>query len=212
MIERARLQVVVLAAGASSRLGEPKALARIGDRAAIDHLLDGAKGLQGCAPPIVVTGKDHDPISAHLHGRDVLVVHCQDWRSGRLASLAAAGALVNRAADLVVAPVDVPLVLATTFRALQTHWERAGAPERGWLAPCLRQGPVDDRRFGHPVLIGRGLAQRLGSFGADTPLKALRAEAEPLLAVETDDPAVIDDLDTQSDLAALCAALDRRSR
>ena len=117
---------------------------------------------------------------------------------GRGGSLAAAAAYLPER-DLLVAPVDVPLVPAAVFRRLLEEWAFAGAPERGWLAPFLGPG----RRFGHPVILGRGLARGLGSRPATAPLKLTRATADPVWGVEVFDPGILDDLDSPADLQRL---------
>jgi CTP:molybdopterin cytidylyltransferase MocA len=99
--------------------------------------------------------------------------------------------------------VDVPLVPTEVFAALRGAWERAGAPALGWLAPWVL---ADGRRaHGHPIVIGRALAQRVLAEPGERPLKSFRAGADPLLEVETRSLAILDDLDTPADLARLRA-------
>ncbi|MEZ5976675.1 MAG: hypothetical protein R3F34_00420 [Planctomycetota bacterium] len=88
------------------------------------------------------------------------------------------------------------------FRALFEAWSSAGAPERGWLGSFVA-GADGRRRFGHPVLLGRGLAGEATALDPDAPLNRLREGADPLLAVEVASYAVLEDLDTPADLAEL---------
>ncbi|MBM3986663.1 MAG: hypothetical protein FJ294_01745 [Planctomycetes bacterium] len=191
------VRAVVLAAGESRRLGEPKALAHIGSRKALEHLLAALACVD--ADPLVVTGAHAEEIRAHC-ARPASWLHNPRWSEGRTSGvIAARDALPG--ADLLIAPVDVPMVRATTIAAILRAWHDAGRPEAGWLAPRLRaQGT-----FGHPVLVGRELLRRLD---AGKELRALRAFAQPLLAAEVDDPAILDDLDTRSDLDALRQRLE----
>jgi CTP:molybdopterin cytidylyltransferase MocA len=91
------------------------------------------------------------------------------------------------------------------FAALAAAWRAAGAPERGWLAPCVRTaaGP----RYGHPIVLGRGLAATLAEAPADAPLWSLRAAARPLFSAAVESLSVLDDLDGPDDLARLRAKL-----
>ncbi len=199
------LALVILAAGESSRLGEPKALVRLRDRepsTPLAWLLDASRS---CAtePALVVTGADHAPIAAACPG-GIEVLENARWREGRTGSVRLA-ARARPGRDLLLAPVDVPLVPAEVFRALAEEWSRRGRPERGWLAPWLRVG--GGARHGHPVVIGRSLLGDLEGFSRDQPLSELRGRAAPLLGIEVASPAVLDDLDRPEDLLRLRAGL-----
>lgn len=212
-----RLSAVVLAAGASSRLGQPKALAGIGGRAALERLVGALLEGLGSAPVVVVGRHAGEIAAADLDLGGAELVTAERWREGRTASLAAGlAALARRAApaggegaegplpDVLVAPVDVPLVAPSTVARIAGAWADAGAPPRGWLAPRLRD-PAGGHRHGHPIALGRALAAAALGLDPSEPLRTLRASAAPLLAVEVDDPAIVDDLDTQADLERMRA-------
>ena len=159
--------------------------------------------------PLVVSGAEHDAIAAAVAelrrtaGLRVEVVRNTAWRDGRSGSVRVAQE--HRAGrDLCIAPVDVPLVPAAVFDALAGAWQRAGRPATGWLAPSTRPpGSTAGERFGHPVVVGRELAATLKGLPPDASLRTLRARAAPLLSVAVASIAVLDDLDSPSDLEAL---------
>ena len=187
--------LVILAAGASRRLGQCKALARLGPRTVLARLLEAAADGLGATPALVVTGAQGAEIAAAGPWAAELLAN-PDWAAGRTRGLALAAAhLAGR--DLCVAPVDVPLVPAEVFAGLAGAWRAAGAPPRGWLAPRCGE------RFGHPLILGRELVASLATWDADRPLKELRALAQPLLAWPTERAEVLDDLDTPADLERL---------
>jgi molybdenum cofactor cytidylyltransferase len=193
------LAVVVLAAGRSLRLGECKALVDLGGRTPLDRLLDASSGL-GDAPALVVTGAHHERIVRALEQRrsPFEVALNADWASGRTGSVRVAWKR-RRGFDLLLAPVDVPMVPREVFEALAGAWSAAGAPPRGWLAP--RHGARGG--FGHPIVVGRELAAGVETLAPDTPLRELRDLAEPRWAVEVASPEVLDDLDDPGDLERL---------
>ena len=198
------LALVVLAAGASERLGEPKALTRLGPGAPgtpLELLLAAGERL-GSERALVVAGRDAGALSAALSGRPVDCVTNPGWRAGRTGSVQLA-VRERPERDLCLAPVDVPLVPGAVFGALADEWARLGRPGLGWLAPCVRVS--GERRFGHPVIVGRVLCQLLKTFPPDRPLRLLRASSTPLSFLEVASEAILDDLDSPADLERLRA-------
>lgn len=135
---------LLLAAGAGSRMGMPKALVHDEHGSwlarAVRVLREG-----GCPRVVVVLGAGADeaePLVAGLSG--VSVVRSADWASGMGASLATGLAAIDGDAVLVHL-VDLPDVTsAVVARVL------AVGPTRGTLARASYDG-----RPGHPVLLGR---------------------------------------------------------
>jgi len=191
--------LVILAAGASERLGEVKALVDLGGRRALDRLVEA--GSPSFGVPLVIGGAHFEVIRALAPPR-CEVVENPRWRSGRTGSAALAAAW-RPGRDLCLAPVDVPLVPAAVFAALERTWREHGFPPRGWLAPRHAD------RFGHPIIVGRELAAELVTLEETSPLRALRDRAGPLLSVEVPAEEVLDDLDSPADLARIRSRLAR---
>lgn len=198
--------VVILAAGAGRRLGQPKGAADLLGGSTLAHLQRAARfGAGADFEGVVVTGAHADRLRPHL-ALGFREVHCATWEAGRTGSLAAAAATCP-GRDLCVAPVDVPCVPPGVFRALLGAWEAAGSPERGWLAPSWRPANAGEEpgavRFGHPLLLGRGLAAELPHADADRPLREWRGRAERVWSERVESPAILDDLDRPEDLREL---------
>ena len=173
---------LLLAAGAGSRHGSPKALRRGDDGEpwllrAIDALREG-----GCSPVIVVLGARGDEAERLLPGRgetpergdDLVVVHAHDWAQGVSASLraglAAAAALEPAPAAVAVVPVDVPDLDGRVVARLIGDGPNDDDDATSVGPDTLRQAGFDGRP-GHPVVIGRRhwapLGERLaGDTGA----------------------------------------------
>lgn len=181
---------VVLAAGAGSRYGQPKALVRGDD--GTPWLVRTVTTLQasGCSPVLVVLGARAAEAEALLNDAEppldnVTVVHADDWAEGLSASLRAALQAAGRLAAptaptaLAVVPVDVPdLNPATVQRLLALPG--SGSTDPRVTGRTLRQA-VFGGRPGHPVLIGREhwgplLATLTGDSGARHYLAAAGAE------------------------------------
>lgn len=186
--------LVILAAGASTRLGECKALARIGSRSVLERLRDEGACFDAHLP-LVVTGADHAAIvAANIEG--IEIARNERWSLGRTSG-AQLAARMRPNLDACFAPVDVPLVPRAVFEVLARAWSEAGSPARGWLAPRHAE------RFGHPIVVGRALLEELAEFGPDQPLSMLRARAAAVFSVDVESESVLDDLDTRDDLARL---------
>jgi CTP:molybdopterin cytidylyltransferase MocA len=177
---------LLLAAGAGSRMGRPKALV-VGDdgtpwlHASIARLQGG-----GCRRVTVVLGAAADE-AARLVPADVHVVVAADWDEGMGASLRAGLAALDHDADAVlVTLVDLPDITAEVVRRVV-----AAATGPGVLARATYSGTP-----GHPVLIGRDhwddvRATASGDKGARDYLAA-----HEVVAVECADLATGRDVDT----------------
>jgi CTP:molybdopterin cytidylyltransferase MocA len=137
---------LLLAAGAGTRMGLPKALMQDDDgtwwlRRAVTALRDG-----GCSNVVVVLGAKADDAREILDGIDVGVVVALGWEIGLAASLRTGlQSLDSRADAALVSLVDLPDVDAAVVRRV---FIRATGPDV--LARATYRG-----RPGHPVLLGR---------------------------------------------------------
>lgn len=167
---------LVLAAGAGTRYGGPKGLARDPDGApwvvrAIEMLRDA-----GCRRILVAVGargvEVADLVTTAAGDGDVDVVRVEDWADGLSASLRAgllAAGAVPDAEAVVVTPVDTPDAPAAAARRVI---ESLGADPSAGLAQA-----VYGSRPGHPVVIGAAhlravIASLSGDRGARPYLRA----------------------------------------
>lgn len=161
---------LVLAAGAGTRFGASKQLARLDDRPLLEHALTAIAAASSLTRTVVVVGHNAHEIlsSVDLHGAEPLL--CSGWGEGQSASLrcgvaALAGA---GAAAVVVTLGDQPFI---DPRAI----ERVIAA-RSANADAVRA--IYAGRPGHPVLLERslfaGVAQLTGDTGARELLRHAR--------------------------------------
>lgn len=162
---------IVLAAGAGSRAGGPKALRADGGRPWVVRASQALRG-GGCTRVLVVLGAASDEARALVAPGDDVVV-AGDWADGLSASLRAglAGAAeIPDAVAAVVTLVDLPDLPSTAVRRVS----RGAAPE------VLRRAVVHGRPS-HPVLLGRDhwpalAAELTGDAGANAYLRAHAAD------------------------------------
>ena len=196
------LRAIVLAAGASSRMGRPKSALPVPGAADpgdtfLRHL--GNTLLRAGLPQIaIVTG------AAPLHAREawpvsdprVRFVQNDAWEEGQLSSLRH-GILSVSAPELeavLVALVDVPLVSRPTVQRLIEVWRRR-------RPPIVR--PSHGGVHGHPVIFDCVTFDDL--LTADLPEGAktiVHAHHDQVVNVEVDDRGAFLDFDTPSDLRA----------
>ena len=187
---------LVLAAGGSSRLGEPKQLLPFGSGTLLDHTLGTARA-SGFDQLIVALGGSSEEVRRQMDLSGAEVVENPDFGEGCSSSIAAGlGAVDPRAEALVLMLGDQPGVTAETVRALV-----AGRGEGTRMAVCR----YDDGR-GHPLAFGRELFGELEELHGDKAVWKLmdRYEAE-LVEVPIPGP-VPPDVDTREDYEAIMAA------
>ncbi|MBL6721308.1 MAG: NTP transferase domain-containing protein [Planctomycetes bacterium] len=194
----------MLAAGASRRLGQPKALVTVDDgRTILEVLLDALRvGLPGVAP-VVVAGAHAAELLPEATRLGAHAVEHTGWESGRVGSLRAGlEALPSGAPEegVLVWPVDRPGCTGLEVANLVAAWSEAGAPPGGWLSP---RGPGG--RHGHPLLLGRDLAAAIRGLDPGADLRALRRAADPLWALPVSHAGTELNLDRPEDLAAVRA-------
>lgn len=198
---------IVLAGGASSRMGRTKALLPIGGTTFVARIV-GTLRAAGCAQVVVVTGAAHDEVAAELarHAPDARTVRNPAPERGQLSSLQVALADIGdarvvsvaddeRVEAAVVALCDHPLVRVETVTSLVDAWRESGAD-------IVR--PASGGRHGHPVVFAHRVFDRLRAADPDAGARAVvRATDLVRLDVEVDDPGVFVDVDTPEEYEAL---------
>lgn len=187
---------VLLAAGGSSRFGEPKQLLDWDGRPLIAHLADVAWAA-GLSPIIVVLGAEAERIAPVLAGRAVRILRNYHWPEGMGSSVALGVAgLINSPAAIFM-QVDQPFITARFLRALVNQWRTA--PSRpGIVVPTWEGEP------GSPVLFDRRLFPELGSLPGGAGGRVLfGSHADKLLPFPVDDARILADADTPEDFKRL---------
>jgi molybdenum cofactor cytidylyltransferase len=184
---------LVLAAGASTRMGTAKALLRGRDgRTFVQAIADTARA-GGCGAVMVVVGPPHgEAIRRALPAGTAAAVNPRPER-GMLSSVQVGlAALPATASAALVWPVDVPLVRAETVRAILS------------AAPGRIVVPVYQRKGGHPVRLPRRLFATVAGLDLEGGLRGLfHARPNDVERLAVADGAVLVDFDTPADYAGV---------
>jgi CTP:molybdopterin cytidylyltransferase MocA len=150
------LTPILLAAGASSRMGRPKALLDFDGRCCLDLALE---AVRTCGPPVLVLGPNHEEIRARVVLDGVRIAYNLEVQSGQTASLKAGLALLPPEAEaFLFMPVDLPLLTAADVARLVDAFRSSPDPRTSIFIPS------HDGRRGHPVFCRRDLAAEILSL------------------------------------------------
>ena len=188
---------LVLAAGAGSRFGGGKLLARIGGRPVLQHVLD-ALATAGVGQVVVVLGRDAEAVEAAIDWRAERRIVNPDPERGLASSLHVGfEAIGPDAGAVLVALGDQPLVSADVVRSL------VEAPANGGR-PIVVPAYADDRGR-NPVLLRPAAFPLVADAIGDRGLGPVLA-ANPELVTEIAVPGGNPDVDTPADLVAAIEA------
>ncbi|MFO7895055.1 MAG: nucleotidyltransferase family protein [Longimicrobiales bacterium] len=199
---------LVLAAGRSTRMGEPKPLLEIDGRtflqAAVEALRDGgcetvtaviaspdaAFAARSAGAAIAQGRPDGEQIDSLRSGLDALdALDAVDDALEGAPHDAPDGARQGRVDAVVVLPVDHPRVRPATIGTLISAWR---------AEPEAMVRPVHRGRPGHPTLFPRRIWAALRDPALPDGARSV-VEAGPVVDVPVDDPGVLVDIDTPAD-------------
>ncbi len=136
---------IVLAAGSSRRMMQPKLVLPWGDTTVIGQVVSVLSQV-GIAPIVVVTGAHREQVKAALQGFPVQIVYNPQYQQDEMIySLQAGMEVLPRNADaLLIALGDQPHISAGLVRKLIEAFQDArNAPRTSLAGPSLTLGGVD---------------------------------------------------------------------
>ncbi len=218
------IRAIVLAAGASSRMGQAKAALPLGStgETVVGHVVRTLLSA-GLPSVTVVAGAHIDAVRGAMPAFEprARVVEHLGWAQGQLSSLLAGLAAVDdpQLEAILVTLVDVPLVRPGSVAAIVQAWRETRAPIVRPVDPStlpvdlhiasppgsLRAGPstslrAGGARHGHPVVFDRAVFDDLRQADPNVGAKAVLAtHAARRLDVPIADDGAYEDVDTPAD-------------
>lgn len=179
---------IILAAGESKRMGEPKALLKIGDQHFINRI---ASVLEASRLDLIyaVLGDRKEKIEPLL-SRNVNPIHNPSFQEGQISSLKAAVEKIQyeNCDAAIVTLVDHPLISAAVVERLIESFYQS---KKRIIVP------THAGKRGHPVLYSREVFPQILAAPLDRGAKTVRlANLEHTLEVAVNEPGVLIDIDT----------------
>ncbi len=183
---------IILAGGASIRMGTPKPMLTIGKETFLQHIIRSLHKVR-ITKTVIVLGAFSDEIQSTLSWYSGAVAVNPNWNAGQLSSLRT-GVAANKSNEwhgFLIYPVDHPLV---------SHESLVDILHAFWTSDKNIIIPTYEGKRGHPVIFGKLIIEQLPSVSDEIGAKELvRNNPDEILEVPVNDPGVIRNIDTPED-------------
>ena len=191
---------LLLAAGSSSRMGQPKMILPYKDKTFLQHIIDEVKAIKDTTL-LIVTGCYHTLIEQSLIQQQIPLIKNDQWQDGMGSSIQTGMAYLMQhypaATDVFILVCDQPFISATLLQQMMAAKEHTG---KGIVA-CTYTSTI-----GTPVLFDKKYFNQLlllqGASGAKKLVQQFEADTATV-----NFPAGAMDIDTPEDYGKLVGEL-----
>lgn len=186
------ISAIILAAGESKRMGQPKMLLRWGNTTVLEHVIS-VFMQPGVEDIVVITGGVRERIENAIGNYPVQCVYNNEYASGEMLSSIQMGlrALQSQVEAALIGLGDQPQVQEGSVRKVCEAFQKT---KSNIVVPSYQM------RRGHPWLVTRGYwSELLELKSPQSPRDFLNAHQNEIHYVNTDDPHILADLDTPED-------------
>lgn len=189
------ISAIILAAGESKRMGQPKMLLTWGDTTVLGKVISTYQ-TAGIKDIVIVTGGAHESIEKLIHHYEVKSVFNKDYSGGEMLSSLQHGLrfLLSEGIEVEAALIglgDQPQVQAEIVRTICARFRENKS---------VLVVPSYQMKRGHPWLVARSLWEELLQLKAtQSPRDFLNEHAGEIEYIEVDTSSILADLDTPQD-------------
>jgi molybdenum cofactor cytidylyltransferase len=196
--DTSRVGAVILAAGKSTRMGEPKQLLRLGESTVLEQTLDNILSA-GVDDVVLVLGSSADIIQRQFPAsafEGLKVVVNDAYGQGMASSLREGLSALDQQVDAaLIVLADQPFVRPETFRQIVERYRRSEAEI---------VIPTHKGTRGNPVLLDRSVFPEIMALEGDVGCRAIfGSHLEGIVRVEVEDVGILLDIDSRADYERL---------
>jgi molybdenum cofactor cytidylyltransferase len=182
---------MILAAGESRRMGQPKLLLPFGEKTIIETIVEKVVSSK-VNNTLVVLGSEREEVEKNIKNFSVKVAFNPDYRKGMLSSvLCGFKTLPEETQAVVIVLGDQPSVSKEVIDKIVDAYQKTG---KGIVLP------VYEKERGHPVIIDMKYKDEVENLSPDIGLRGtVYSHPEDILEVEVDTPEILQDIDDEVD-------------
>jgi CTP:molybdopterin cytidylyltransferase MocA len=185
------ISAVILAAGESRRMGEPKLLLPFAEKTIIETVIQTVMR-SDIKHIIVVLGSEKDKIRNKISDYPVIITENQEYQKGMLSSIQCGlGALPDNTDAIMILLGDQPMVTGPVIDQLADTYRHT---DKGILIA------VHKGKRGHPIIINTKFKTDIKQLGSENSMHDFTRKFAPeILEVETGTTEILRDIDTHED-------------